>query len=62
MLCTVTQWPGLCGTGDSEHQLLQEAVALGDKVKLLAVFKTAEIQATYLLSKLLLINLTVFHL
>lgn len=37
-------------------------MALGDKVKLLAVFKTAKIQATYLLSKMLLINLTVFHL
>lgn len=34
----VTQWPGLCGIGDSELQLLQEAVVLGDKVKLLAVF------------------------
>lgn len=40
----------------------RKAVALGDKVKLLAVFKTAKIQATYLLSNMLLINLTVFHL
>lgn len=40
----------------------RKAVALGDKSKLLAVFKTAKIQAAYLLSKTLLINLTVFHL
>lgn len=40
----------------------RKAVALGDKVKLLAVLKTAEIQAATSLSKMFLLNLTVFHL
>lgn len=48
--------------GDSSINYSRKAVALGDKGKLLAVFKAAKIQATYLLSKMLLINLTAFHL
>lgn len=39
----------------------RKAVALGDKVKLLAVFKTAETQATHLLSKWLHIHWAVYY-
>lgn len=60
LLCTVTvawfMWR------DSSINYSRKAVALGDQVKLLTVFKTTKIQATYLLSQILLINLTVFHL
>lgn len=47
--------------GSPSINYCRKAVALGDKVKLLAVCKNSETQATHLLSQMLQIHLTVPH-